>query len=177
MKRLSYVSVSILVVIALFMSQSWAVTAACADYSVNGSAGSNDSVLEGSAAAQDCSVSEEQKSDGTPKNSESQNAQLACSDEASGATAADSAESTQLTVKNVSVSAHVQNIGWMNPVGMGKIAGTTGRGLNLEALKISVEVDGASCPSRPTSPASAGSPPSATAAPPAPPARPAPSRP
>ena len=31
----------------------------------------------------------------------------------------------------------------MNPVGSGEIAGTTGRGLNLEALKISLEVDGA----------------------------------
>ena len=144
MRRLFDVSVSILMVAVLLVSQSWVVSAAYADYSINGSAGSNDSVLEGSATAQDCSVSEEQKSDGTPKNSESQNAQLACSDEASGATAADSAESTQLTVKSVSVSAHVQNIGWMNPVGMGKNAGTTGRGLNLEALKISVEVDGAS---------------------------------
>ena len=144
MRRLFDVSVSVLMAAVLLVSQSWAVTAAYADYSINRSAGSNDSVLEGSATAQDCSVSEEQKSDGTPKNSESQNAQLACSDEASGATAADSAESTQLTVKSVSVSAHVQNIGWMNPVGMGKIAGTTGRGLNLEALKISVEVDGAS---------------------------------
>lgn len=144
MRRLFDVSVSVLMAAVLLVSQSWVVSAAYADYSINGSAGSNDSVLEGSATAQDCSVSEEQKSDGTPKNSESQNAQLACSDEASGATAADSAESTQLTVKSVSVSAHVQNIGWMNPVGMGKIAGTTGRGLNLEALKISVEVDGAS---------------------------------
>ena len=128
----------------LLVSQSWAVTAAYADYSINGSAGSNDFVLEGSAATQDGLVSEEQKTDGTPENSESQNAQLASSEEASGATAADSAESNLLTVKNVSVSAHVQNIGWMNPVGSGKVAGTTGRGLNLEALKISLEVDGAS---------------------------------
>ncbi len=37
MKRLLDVSVSILVVIALFMSQSWAVTAAYADYSIDGS--------------------------------------------------------------------------------------------------------------------------------------------
>lgn len=35
MKRLLDVSVSILVVIALFMSQSWAVTAAYADYSID----------------------------------------------------------------------------------------------------------------------------------------------
>ena len=31
----------------------------------------------------------------------------------------------------------------MDPVSSGKVAGTTGRGLNLEALKISLEVDGA----------------------------------
>lgn len=37
MKRLLDVSVSILVVVALFMSQSWAVTAAYADYSIDGS--------------------------------------------------------------------------------------------------------------------------------------------
>ena len=127
----------------LLVSQSWAVTAAYADYSISESAGSNDSVLEGSAAAQVGSVSEEQKSDGTLKNSESQDAQLASSEEAGEAAAADSAETNQLTVKNISVSAHVQNIGWMNPVGSGKIAGTTGKGLNLEALKISLEVDGA----------------------------------
>ena len=30
----------------------------------------------------------------------------------------------------------------MDPVSSGKVAGTTGRGLNLEALKISLEVDG-----------------------------------
>ena len=143
-RRLFDVSVSVLIAAVLLVSQSWAVTAAYADYSINGSAGSNDSVLEGSAATQDGLVSEEQKTDGAPENSESQNAQLASSEEASGATAADSAESNLLTVKNVSVSAHVQNIGWMNPVGSGKVAGTTGRGLNLEALKISLEVDGAS---------------------------------
>lgn len=128
----------------MLVSQSWAVTAAYADYSISEPVGSNGSVLEGSAATQDGSVSEEQKSDGIPKNSESQDAQLASSEEAGEAAAADSTETNQLTVKNVSVSAHVQNIGWMNPVGSGKIAGTTGRGLNLEALKISLEVDGAS---------------------------------
>ena len=144
MRRLFDVSVSVLMAAVMLVSQSWAVTAAYADYSISESVGSNDSVLEGSPATQDGSVSEEQKSDGTPKNSESQDAQLASSEEADEAAAADSAETNQLTVKNVSVSAHVQNIGWMNPVGSGKIAGTTGRGLNLEALKILVEVDGAS---------------------------------
>lgn len=48
MKRLLDVSVSILVVIALFMSQSWAVTAAYADYSIDGSDDSNSFHLEGS---------------------------------------------------------------------------------------------------------------------------------
>lgn len=47
MKRLLDVSVSILVVIALFMSQSWAVTAAYADYSIDGSDDSNSFHLEG----------------------------------------------------------------------------------------------------------------------------------
>ena len=144
MRRLFDVSVSVLMAAVLLVCQSWAVTAAYADYSISVPAGSNDSVLEGSVATQDGSVSEDQKSDGTPENSESQNAQLASSEEASGATAADSAESNQLTVKSVSVSAHVQNVGWMNPVGSGKIAGTTGRGLNLEALKISLKADGPS---------------------------------
>ena len=144
MRRLFDVSVSILMAAVLLVSQTWAVTAAYADYSINGFASSNDSVLDGSAATQDGLVSEEQKSDGTPENIESQNVQLASSEEASGAIAADSTESNLLTVKNVSVSAHVQNIGWMNPVGSGKVAGTTGRGLNLEALKISLEVDGPS---------------------------------
>ena len=143
MRRLFDVSVSILMAAVLLMSQSWAVTAAYADYSISESAGSNDSVLEGSAATQEGSVSEEQKLDGTPKNSESQDAQLASSEEAGEAAAADSAETNQLTVNNVSVSAHVQNIGWMDPVGSGKVAGSTGRGLNLEALRISLEVDGA----------------------------------
>lgn len=73
MRRLFDVSVSVLMAAVLLVSQSWAVTAAYADYSINGSAGSNDSVLEGSAATQDGLVSEEQKTDGAPENSESQN--------------------------------------------------------------------------------------------------------
>lgn len=47
MKRLLDVSVSILVVVALFMSQSWAVTAAYADYSIDGSDDSSSFHLEG----------------------------------------------------------------------------------------------------------------------------------
>lgn len=129
MRRLFDVSVSVLMAAVLLVSQSWAVTAAYAEYSINESVGSKDSVLEGSAVTQGGSVSDEQKPDGTPKNSESQNAQLACSEESSGATAGDSAASKQLTVKNVSVSAHVQNIGWMNPVGSGKDCRNDGQGL------------------------------------------------
>ena len=68
---------------------------------------------------------------------------VASSEEAGETATSDSAETNQLTVKNLSISAHVQNIGWMNPVDSGEIAGTTGRGLNLEALKISLDIDGA----------------------------------
>lgn len=143
MRRLFNVSVSILMVVALCMSQSWVLTAAYADSSIDGLSGPGTQSVEDSAAIQDGSVSGDQKSDVAPENSES-HTNRASSEEAGVVAAADSAETNQLTVKNVSVSAHVQNIGWMNPVSMGKIAGTTGRGLNLEALKISVEVDGAS---------------------------------
>ena len=185
MKRLLDVSVSILVVIALFMSQSWAVTAAYADYSIDGSDDSNSFHLEGSTSNQAEPISGGQESDAGSVDSEPQDAQQVLSGETNEAAAADSASNDQLTVKNVSVSAHVQNIGWMDPVSSGKVAGTTGRGLNLEALKISLEVDGATSQEQianaisveATSPTSAGRPPSATAAPPARPASPAPSRP
>lgn len=40
---------------------------------------------------------------------------------------------------DVSYSAHVKNIGWMNYVDDGATAGTTGRALRMEALKINVE--------------------------------------
>lgn len=36
----------------------------------------------------------------------------------------------------ISVQAHVQSIGWQDPVGNGSIAGTTGRGLRVEALRV-----------------------------------------
>ena len=143
MKRLLDVSVSILVVIALFMSQSWAMTAAYADYSIDGSDDSSSFHLEDSTSNQVKPISEGQESDASSVDSEPQDAQQVLSGETNEAAAADSASSDQLTVKNVSVSAHVQNIGWMDPVGSGEVAGTTGRGLNLEALKISLEVDGA----------------------------------
>lgn len=44
----------------------------------------------------------------------------------------------------VSVSAHVQNIGWQKAVGNKKTAGTTGKGLRVEALKSSVSEPGLS---------------------------------
>lgn len=141
MKRLLYVSVSILVVIALFMSQSWVVTAAYADYSIDGSDDSSSFHLEGSVSNQVELISEGQESDAGSVDSEPQDAQQVLSGETNEAVV-DSASNDQIAVKNVSVSAHVQNIGWMDPVGSGKVAGTT-RGLNLEALKISLEVDGA----------------------------------
>ena len=38
----------------------------------------------------------------------------------------------------VSVQTHVQNIGWQKAVGNGKVAGTSGKALRMEALKISI---------------------------------------
>ena len=40
--------------------------------------------------------------------------------------------------EGLNVSAHVQGVGWMASVGSGKTAGTTGRGLRLEALRFSL---------------------------------------
>ena len=37
---------------------------------------------------------------------------------------------------SIAYRAHVQDIGWMNPVSNGEIAGTTGKSLRLEAIKI-----------------------------------------
>ena len=143
-RRLFDVSVSILMAVVLLVSQTWVVTAAYADNLINGSVDSTNFYSDDSTAIEDRSVSEGQELDASPVVSKPQDAQQASSEEAGEVVADDSALSDQLTVKNVSVSAHVQNIGWMNPVGSGKTAGTTGRGLNLEALKISLEVDGAS---------------------------------
>ena len=42
----------------------------------------------------------------------------------------------------VSVSSHVQNVGWQKAVGNGAVSGTTGRALRLEALKASVSASG-----------------------------------
>ena len=44
-------------------------------------------------------------------------------------------------VPNISYQAHVQNIGWQNPVSNGGIAGTTGQDLRIEAIKISSDID------------------------------------
>ena len=43
-----------------------------------------------------------------------------------------------LGAEEVQLAAHVQNIGWMAPVGDGKTAGTTGRGLRVEAVRPTV---------------------------------------
>ena len=142
MRRLFDMSVSILMAAVLLMSQSWTVTAAYADYSVNGSTDSTNLNSEDSNAIDDGSDSEGHELNASPVVNESQDTQQGSSEGRSEVVADDSAVSNQLTVKNVSVSAHVQNIGWMDPVSSGKVAGTTGRGLNLEALKISLEVDG-----------------------------------
>ena len=142
MRRLFDMSVSILMAAVLLMSQSWAVTAAYADYSVNGSTDSTNLNSEDSNAFDDGSDSEGHELNASPVVNESQDTQQGSSEGRSEVVADDSVVSNQLTVKYVSVSAHVQNIGWMDPVSSGKVAGTTGRGLNLEALKISLEVDG-----------------------------------
>lgn len=57
-RRLFDVSVSVLMAAVLLVSQSWAVTAAYAEYSINEFVGSKDSVLEGSAVTQGGSVSD-----------------------------------------------------------------------------------------------------------------------
>ena len=42
---------------------------------------------------------------------------------------------------SVSYQTHVANIGWQNGVSNGAMAGTVGRGLQLEAIKINVKSD------------------------------------
>lgn len=46
------------------------------------------------------------------------------------------AASDNAVAPNIFCSTHVQNVGWMNAVSDGATAGTTGRGLRVEALKI-----------------------------------------
>ena len=43
--------------------------------------------------------------------------------------------------KTFSYSAHVQNKGWMDSVALGKTAGTTGKGLQMEGIKIATGLD------------------------------------
>ena len=63
---------------------------------------------------------------------------------AKGDSAPSSSEPPCVTTPAFSVQAHVSNIGWMNPVGNGGVAGTSGRSLGIEALKLCVsgEVSG-----------------------------------
>ena len=49
---------------------------------------------------------------------------------------AEAAQSDGATAVSLSYSAHVSNIGWMGAVAGGETAGTTGRGLPLEALRL-----------------------------------------
>lgn len=93
MRRLFDVSVSILMATVLLMGQSWAVTAAYADYLINGSADSTNFYFDDSAAIEDRSVSEGQESDASPVVSEPQDAQQASSEETSEVVADVSAES------------------------------------------------------------------------------------
>ena len=53
-------------------------------------------------------------------------------------------KATYITPPKVSVQTHVQNIGWQNPVGNNKVAGTSGKALRMEAMKISITKDGIS---------------------------------
>lgn len=49
---------------------------------------------------------------------------------------AEPAQSEAAAPVSLSYSAHVSNIGWMGAVAGGEVAGTTGRGLPLEALRL-----------------------------------------
>ena len=53
-------------------------------------------------------------------------------------------KATYITPPKVSVQTHVQNIGWQKPVGNNKVAGTTGKALRMEAMKVSITKDGIS---------------------------------
>ncbi len=62
---------------------------------------------------------------------------------AGGDEAAEAEDSNELPLENnaspsLSIEAHVQDVGWMNAVSDGETAGTTGRSLRVEALKISL---------------------------------------
>ena len=47
-----------------------------------------------------------------------------------------------VSAPKVSVSSHVQNIGWQKAVGNNKVSGTTGKGLQVEAMRTSVTKSG-----------------------------------
>ena len=47
-----------------------------------------------------------------------------------------------VSAPKVSVSSHVQNIGWQKAVGNNKVSGTTGKGLQVEAMRASVTKSG-----------------------------------
>lgn len=49
---------------------------------------------------------------------------------------------TGTTTNLLDYNAHIQNIGWMTPVGNGSISGTTGKGLRLEAFRIDPKLPG-----------------------------------
>jgi uncharacterized protein YjdB/beta-N-acetylglucosaminidase len=57
---------------------------------------------------------------------------------AKGGQAPGSTDKPFLTKPSVSYSSHVENIGWLNPVENGKMSGTQGQGLRLEAIKVSL---------------------------------------
>ncbi|HSU79297.1 MAG TPA: glucosaminidase domain-containing protein, partial [Candidatus Angelobacter sp.] len=48
-------------------------------------------------------------------------------------------EYDSLNSPSISYSAHVQNIGWMDPVSDGSLAGTTGQSKRMEAIKLSIK--------------------------------------
>ena len=90
MRRLFDVSVSILMAAVLLMCQSWAVTAAYADYSVNGSTDSTNLNSEDSNAIDDGSGPEGQESNASPVVNESQDTQQGSSEDRSEVVADDS---------------------------------------------------------------------------------------
>ncbi len=53
-----------------------------------------------------------------------------------GLSKSNAAPETRSCFIDLKYQVHVQNIGWMKPVSVGNIAGTTGRALPIEAIKI-----------------------------------------
>ena len=101
-------------------------------YSTEGSNGSSESDLE-----------ETLDSDSSQPSDSAETAEESGGDGPVAAEASAS-DSNELRITDTKVSAHVENVGWMKSVDAGETAGTTGRGLNLEALKVSLSLsDGA----------------------------------